>query len=100
MTIAPNGLATALTVAAWPGTAPRLLRLTEDREDLAEYLNAGGYQPLENPDELLDAVERSGVLGRGGAAQPGDDEDHAEPGQGAEDPGGRGAHAACQGPGR
>ena len=39
-------------------------------------------------------------LGRGGAAQPGDDEDHAEAGQGAEDPGGRGAHAACHGPGR
>ena len=39
-------------------------------------------------------------LGRAGAAQPGDDEDHAEPGQGAEDPGGRGAHAACHGPGR
>jgi NADH:ubiquinone oxidoreductase subunit F (NADH-binding) len=70
MTTAPNGLATALTVAAWPDTAPRLLRLTEDREDLAEYVTSGGYRPLENSDALLDEVERSGVLGRGGAAFP------------------------------
>lgn len=67
---APNGLATELTVAAWPGTTPRLLRLTGGREDHASYTSAGGYQTLDDPDALLDEVDRSGVLGRGGAAFP------------------------------
>jgi NADH:ubiquinone oxidoreductase subunit F (NADH-binding) len=62
--------ATQLTVAAWPGTVPRLLRLTENREDYAEYVHAGGYQILDDPDGLLDEVDRSGLLGRGGAAFP------------------------------
>ena len=65
-----NGLATEFTVVAWPGTEPRLLRLAEGREDYAEYLRSGGYQPLEDPARLLDEVDRSGVLGRGGAAFP------------------------------
>jgi NADH:ubiquinone oxidoreductase subunit F (NADH-binding) len=67
---APNGLATELTVAAWPGAEPRLLRLAEGREDHAEYVRAGGYQPLDDPDRLLDEVDGSGLLGRGGAAFP------------------------------
>lgn len=67
---ASNGLATELTVTAWPGTEPRLLLVAEGREDHAAYLTAGGYQPLDQPDDLLDEVERSGVLGRGGAAFP------------------------------
>src|SRR4051794_18526320 len=62
--------ATQLTVAVWPGTVPRLLRLTEDHEDYAEYVHAGGYQILDDPDGLLDEVDRSGLLGRGGAAFP------------------------------
>ena len=63
-----------ITIAAWPGCAPRLLRdqpgLQTVREDYAGYCDQGGYHPLTGADELLDEVERSGVLGRGGAAFP------------------------------
>jgi NADH:ubiquinone oxidoreductase subunit F (NADH-binding) len=68
-TVAPS-TATELTVAAWPGTVPRLLRLSADREDYPEYVRAGGYQRLDDPDGLLDEIDRSGLLGRGGAAFP------------------------------
>lgn len=63
--------ATDLSVAAWPDCAPRLLRPTQGTsEDLAEYVQAGGYQPLTDPDALLEQVDLSGLLGRGGAAFP------------------------------
>ncbi|MDT7761966.1 MAG: hypothetical protein QOC63_1386, partial [Mycobacterium sp.] len=62
---------TDLTVAAWPGTQPRLLRLgDESSEDLATYRKQGGYQPLDDVDRLLAEVDLSGLLGRGGAAFP------------------------------
>jgi NADH:ubiquinone oxidoreductase subunit F (NADH-binding) len=57
-----------LTVAAWPGIEPRLLR--QGTEDYTEYRKAGGYQALDDPDHLLNQVDLSGVLGRGGAAFP------------------------------
>jgi NADH:ubiquinone oxidoreductase subunit F (NADH-binding) len=60
----------SLTVAAWPGCAPRLLREHPGREDYAAYRDLGGYRPLPSADDLLDEVERSGLLGRGGAAFP------------------------------
>lgn len=59
---------TALTIAAWPGIEPRLLR--QGDEGHTDYCNQGGYQPLDDADHLLGAVERSGLLGRGGAAFP------------------------------
>jgi NADH:ubiquinone oxidoreductase subunit F (NADH-binding) len=66
--------ASAITIAAWPGCAPRLLReqpgLQMVREDYAAYRDQGGYRPLAAAGELLDEVERSGLLGRGGAAFP------------------------------
>jgi NADH:ubiquinone oxidoreductase subunit F (NADH-binding) len=66
--------ASTLTVATWPGCVPRLLRdqpgLQMVREDRAAYTQLGGYRPLASADELLDEVERSGLLGRGGAAFP------------------------------
>lgn len=63
--------ATDLTIAAWPDCAPRLLRSTQaGSEDLAEYVQAGGYRPLADPDALLEQVDLSGLLGRGGAAFP------------------------------
>jgi len=66
--------ASTVTIAALPGLAPRLLRdqagLQAGREDIAAYRDAGGYRPLADADALLDDVERSGVLGRGGAAFP------------------------------
>jgi NADH:ubiquinone oxidoreductase subunit F (NADH-binding) len=66
--------ASTITIAAWPGCTPRMLRdqpgLQTVREDYAAYSDRGGYQPLAAPDELLDDVERSGLLGRGGAAFP------------------------------
>jgi NADH:ubiquinone oxidoreductase subunit F (NADH-binding) len=66
--------ASTITVATWPGCAPRLLHdqpsLQAGREDYAAYRERGGYRPLTAVDELLDEVERSGLLGRGGAAFP------------------------------
>ena len=59
---------TALTVAAWPGIEPRLLRRGD--EDYTEYRKHGGYQPLDDADHLLGEVDLSGLLGRGGAAFP------------------------------
>lgn len=53
---------------AWPGTAPRLLG--QSPEGYHTYAGAGGYRHLARPDELLDQVELSGLLGRGGAAFP------------------------------
>ena len=67
---APNGLAAQLTVATWPGSTPRLLRLDPTTEDQAAYVHSGGYQNIDDPDSLLDEVDRSGLLGRGGAAFP------------------------------
>ena len=65
-----NGLATRLGVEVWPGLEPRLLLTTGQREDYAGYVAAGGYRDLGDPDTLLDDVDRSGLLGRGGAAFP------------------------------
>ncbi len=66
--------ASTITIAAWPGCAPRLLRdqpgLQTVREDYAAYRDQGGYRPLAAANELLDEVERSGLLGRGGAGFP------------------------------
>jgi NADH:ubiquinone oxidoreductase subunit F (NADH-binding) len=62
--------ATDLIVATWPDCAPRLLRSSPAAEDYVEYTNAGGYRPLDNADALLEQVDLSGVLGRGGAAFP------------------------------
>jgi NADH:ubiquinone oxidoreductase subunit F (NADH-binding) len=66
--------ASTITIAAWPGCAPRLLRdqpgLQMVREDYTTYSDQGGYRSLAAANELLDAVERSGLLGRGGAAFP------------------------------
>jgi NADH:ubiquinone oxidoreductase subunit F (NADH-binding) len=61
--------APAITLGSSPGLTPRLLG-GRDREDLAAYQALGGYQPLAGPDELLDEVESSGLLGRGGAGFP------------------------------
>src|ERR1700742_5013961 len=63
--------ATELLVAAWPGCAPRLLRLSPaGSEDFAEYTQAGGYRPVVDADALLGQVNLCGLLGRGGAAFP------------------------------
>ena len=59
---------TDLAVTVWPGIEPRLLR--QGAEDYADYRDAGGYQPLDDADRLLNQVDLSGVLGRGGAAFP------------------------------
>ena len=54
-----------------PVSTPRLLRPpTGAPEDYADVRGAGGYQHLDDPDALLDEVDRSGLLGRGGAAFP------------------------------
>jgi len=51
-----------------PSIEPRLVRAAAGREDLAAYLAAGGYRARVQPERLLEAVERSGLRGRGGAA--------------------------------
>ncbi len=67
-----NGLATRLTVSVWPGLQPRLLHFPDSAsgEDHQSYELTGGYQELDDPDALLDDIDRSGLLGRGGAAFP------------------------------
>lgn len=72
MTTTDNGLATGFTVTVWPGVTPRLLRIsdTTEVEDHPAYVDSGGYQELDDPDALLEEVDRSGLLGRGGAAFP------------------------------
>lgn len=65
-----NVSAQTLTLATPPGLQPRLLRLTPGVETHSAYTAAGGYQPLDNAEVLLAEVERSGLLGRGGAAFP------------------------------
>jgi NADH:ubiquinone oxidoreductase subunit F (NADH-binding) len=66
-----NSTATDLVVAAWAGCAPRLLRQAEAGvEGYAEYRRAGGYRPLTDAGALLEQVDLSGLLGRGGAAFP------------------------------
>lgn len=61
---------TDVTVAGWPTLDPRLLRPSDDIEDGAAYRKDGGYRALTDPDALCGEVERSGLLGRGGAAFP------------------------------
>lgn len=61
---------TELTVAAWPGLTPRLLRTGPGPESGDQYRDAGGYLPLDDVDALHDAIAHAGVLGRGGAAFP------------------------------
>lgn len=62
--------ASSITIAAYPGCPPRLLRNNPGREDYAAYRDSGGYRPLAAAEDLLGDVERSGLLGRGGAAFP------------------------------
>ncbi|MDH6245307.1 NADH-ubiquinone oxidoreductase-F iron-sulfur binding region domain-containing protein [Mycobacterium sp. OTB74] len=59
---------TDLTVSAWPELTPRLLRTGP--ETLADYHSCGGYQKLADADALLEQIEQSGLVGRGGAAFP------------------------------
>lgn len=61
---------TDVVVATWPGLTPRLLRSVPGVEDLADYRASGGYQPLADADALLEQIDLSGLLGRGGAAFP------------------------------
>jgi NADH:ubiquinone oxidoreductase subunit F (NADH-binding) len=58
-----------LPVSAYPGITARLLR-SGGRETLEEYENGGGYGPVEDVERFLDAVDESGIRGRGGAAFP------------------------------
>lgn len=64
--------ASTVTVATWSGCTPRLLHAQDHAgtESYTAYRELGGYQPLADTDELLDEVERSGLLGRGGAGFP------------------------------
>jgi NADH:ubiquinone oxidoreductase subunit F (NADH-binding) len=51
---------TELVVAAWPDCEPRLLRPSTE----------SSYLPLDDADALMEQVDLSGLLGRGGAAFP------------------------------
>jgi NADH:ubiquinone oxidoreductase subunit F (NADH-binding) len=70
MTAATPASATAVAAVVLPGLAPRLLREQPGIEDHAAYRDAGGYRELVDADALLDTVQLSGLLGRGGAAFP------------------------------
>ena len=60
--------ATDVAVRVWPGLQARLL--SEGTENLADYRASGGYRQLDDVDGLLNQVDLSGLLGRGGAAFP------------------------------
>ncbi|BCB82856.1 NADH-ubiquinone oxidoreductase-F iron-sulfur binding region domain-containing protein [Phytohabitans suffuscus] len=57
-------------VAAHPGVGARLVAGVVGREDLHQYLSAGGYAAVEDAEHLLREVDRAGLRGRGGAAFP------------------------------
>ncbi|WP_328392642.1 NADH-ubiquinone oxidoreductase-F iron-sulfur binding region domain-containing protein [Nocardia sp. NBC_00416] len=58
-----------LAVVPYPGSDPRLL-LASGAETAYEYRDRGGYRPIGSVTALADAVERSGLRGRGGAGFP------------------------------
>jgi NADH:ubiquinone oxidoreductase subunit F (NADH-binding) len=64
----PSEVLVDVSVSVWPGIEPRLLRT--GTEDYTEYRRAGGYRALGDPEHLLNEVDLSGLLGRGGAAFP------------------------------
>lgn len=59
-----------LTVAPYPGSDPRLLRIGDGVETAYEYRDRGGYRPVGSVQALAAAVEQSGLRGRGGAGFP------------------------------
>lgn len=61
--------ASAPTVSSLAGAHARLVTGTE-RETRAEYEERGGYRPVPDDEALLRAVEKTDLLGRGGAAFP------------------------------
>jgi len=65
-----EAMSAEIAVGTWPGLQPRLLRGSPGVESLDEYRRAGGYLPLDDPEALLDEIDLSGLLGRGGAAFP------------------------------
>lgn len=67
----PHWPESGLAVRSLSGERTRLL--TPDpvtRESLDQYLDRGGYQPGDEPGKLIEKVEQSGLVGRGGAAFP------------------------------
>ncbi len=58
-----------IPVDRYPGLTPRLLKAA-GREGIGEYLAGGGYEPLQDPNALLNQVAAAGLRGRGGAAFP------------------------------
>ena len=61
---------TDLTVAVWPGIDAAAAAHRRGHRGLRRVPRLGGYQPLDEPDALLEQVDLSGLLGRGGAAFP------------------------------
>lgn len=59
-----------LTVEAASGIEARLLLDQPGREDAEAYRAGGGYQPVLDVEDLLTAVDVSGLRGRGGASFP------------------------------
>lgn len=68
----PTATARALNdvAIAYPGTEGRLVAGYIEPQTLAEYLSIGGYGAINDPDQFIDAVERAGIRGRGGASFP------------------------------
>lgn len=59
-----------LRTGAHPAVAPRLIRTEPGWEDRPSYERAGGYRPGPAGPDLIEAVDRAGLRGRGGAAFP------------------------------
>jgi NADH:ubiquinone oxidoreductase subunit F (NADH-binding) len=60
----------ALFVDAFPGFEPRLVLDSAEREEIDAYRARGGYAGGLSGEALVEAVESSGLRGRGGAAFP------------------------------
>ena len=58
-----------IATAVYGEQPPRLLGVA-GRESAADYVAAGGYAPLRDPEHLLAQAEQAGLRGRGGAASP------------------------------
>ena len=69
--LTPHWPIAGLAIGSLAGDQTRLLTPEPTmRENIAGYLEMGGYQPGDDPDKLVAKVEQSGLLGRGGAAFP------------------------------
>lgn len=67
---ATTALEVPTEVRAHPDAGLRLMGGVTERENLEGYLTSGGYAPVEDIERFVEAIDESGLRGRGGAAFP------------------------------